>query len=53
MSKKTNLLISLAFIVIFSSSLWAAEIIDWQRYCIDGMMLSGQHVVRYRVQYKN
>ncbi len=49
MCRKTNLMISVILIVIISGSLWAAETIDWQRYCVDGMMLSGQHAVRYRL----
>ena len=48
MFKRTYLLTSLVLIVIFTSSLYAAETIDWQRYCIDGMLLSGNHGVRYR-----
>ena len=47
MCKRTNLLTSLVLMVIISGTLYAAETIDWQRYCIDGMLLSGNHAVRY------
>ena len=48
MLKKQILLATLILSFVCIGNLFAAETIDWQRYCIDGMQLSGNHAVRYR-----
>ena len=40
-------LLSAALILLFATSIYAEEI-DWQKYCIDGIELTGNSDVRYQ-----